>query len=148
VASQAPYSQSAAVCPDGDTSKSNGPKRVHKKLSYLERLMDHPEATAIDFVVGAVILRKTRPEYADAIIDQEYISRMAKVSVRSVATSTKRLARLGFIETTKGHGRYANNTYRPVLLKMHEVHFDDVDGDTDSVTDEAVKVHEVHFDGA
>jgi hypothetical protein len=27
-------------------------------------------------------------------------------------SSTKRLARLGFIEITEGHGRYATNTYR------------------------------------
>jgi hypothetical protein len=109
----APNSANASSTQGQDDNKERG----REKFKWLKLLRMYPERTPTDYLVGSVILELTRSEYGNVIIDQEHLARYANVSVRSVATSTKRLAQWGFIEKsrTKGHGLKAINIYKPVF---------------------------------
>jgi hypothetical protein len=132
-------------------SQSNGREHVSAKLSWLDLVMDHPDTTTVDLAVAMVIARKTRREYGDAAIDQNFIADKAKIKKRSVVSSIARLSRLGLLDVVKGHGRYANNCYRMSLSKCTSCTLNDVDdvaSDVSKCKKRPVEVQNLHSQSA
>jgi hypothetical protein len=129
-------------------SETQGRQHVSAKLSWLDRVMDHPETTQNDLAVAMVIARYTKREYGDAALDQDYIADKAKISKRSVSTSTKRLGQLGLLDVVKGHGLYAINRYRMSPSKCSSCTLSEVDDVASDVSHDGVKMQNLHSQSA